>query len=84
MTKIVNSARGAPVDFNLLRMKQELAVNPTTVVREKPRRRRKLSDRVQAPPVVEETTIVQDAPIVDEPDAEVDEPAKIVRRKKKD
>lgn len=54
----VVSARGELIDFDLIRIKEELAVAPTTVQREpKPaRRRRKLSERGAALARIEEQT----------------------------
>jgi hypothetical protein len=46
-TTVVTSARGELVDFELMRIKQEIATTPTVAKREPRRgRRKRLSDRV--------------------------------------
>lgn len=90
-TKVV-SARGELVDFELIRIKEQLTVAPTTIQREKPRRRRKLSERgtviartqpdASTPVVSQDVSTLQGDPeVIDETTNE--EAPTIVRRRNK-
>lgn len=78
---VVVSARGEMVDFELMRLKQEISTTPAVATREPRRgRRKRLSDRVAK--VQTTTQAPEEIPAQDEP-AEIVEPVPtIVRRKR--